>query len=470
MSTYKSCLEVKTIKAALIKKNASVMELNNSVGKIKLLSTTNPNLRQFTLVDKELETNLEQLKTDNHLFVQHILHASATLSTDSEFMRDQESIRATQFAALSEKSDFLEILENKNLIPKIADQVTSTAAAAPTPEIATLLKELAEDRKAQAEDRKANAASQKLLLTELSKAQAEDRKDQKSLLTELSNNQAAATKAATGPKPSQPFFHSKGDATDYLAYKSFIKKFEYFTISVENDVDKLWWLFSSIKGDAYELIKYLSLEEANYNIALERLNKTYLDVDKIKQSIINHIYTYKNPSPDKNYSNVLQGLISLENHLAELKVVHKLDCYEPAANKIVSHIIFNNLPGPLKNELMNECKVIYPTLAQIFENVPKVIEKVNLISGNAPNYPKETSEKSKANSESQSVSESAKPFINVNMINEGDGTPGASNNVFIKKPCRFCKDIAHASKHCPQVTTSEARWKIIKDLANDKKL
>ena len=207
MATYKNCLEVKTIKAALIKRNASVMELSNSVGKIKLLSTTNPNLRQFTCIDKELEANLEQLKTDNHLFVQHILHASATLSSDSEFMKDQESIRATQFAALTAKNEYLEILESHNLIPKLADQVASQAAAAPAPEIATLLKELALDRKAQAEDRKAHAASQKLLLTE------------------LSNNQAAATKAATGPKPSQPFFHSKGHATDYLAYKSFIKKF-----------------------------------------------------------------------------------------------------------------------------------------------------------------------------------------------------------------------------------------------------
>ena len=291
MSTYKSCLETKSIKAALIKRNASVMELSNAVGKIKLLSTSNPNLRQFTCIDKELEANLEQLKTDNHLFVQHILHASATLSSDSEFMKDQESIRATQFAALSAKNEYLEILENHNLIPKLTDQVASQATVAPSPEIAILLKELALDWKA-------HAASQKLLLTE------------------LSNNQAAATKAATGPKPSQPFFHSKGDATDYLAYKSFIKKFAYFTVSVENDVDKLWWLFSSVKGDAYELIKTLSLEDANYNVALQRLNKIYLDDNKIKQAIVSAIYTYKNPSPDKYYSNILQGLTYLENHIA----------------------------------------------------------------------------------------------------------------------------------------------------------
>ena len=142
MSTYKSCLETKTTKAALIKRNASVKELSNSVGNIKLLSTSNPNLRQFTCIDKELEANLEQLKTDNHLFVQHILHASSTLSSDSEFMKDQESISATQFAALTAKNECLEILGSHNLIPKLSDQVASQAAAAFAPEIAVLLKEL----------------------------------------------------------------------------------------------------------------------------------------------------------------------------------------------------------------------------------------------------------------------------------------------------------------------------------------
>ena len=145
---------------------------------------------------------------------------------------------------------------------------------------------------------------------------------------------------------------------------------------------------SSIKGDAYELIKDLSLVHSNYEVALEKLKKVYLDDDKIKQSIISTIYNYKNSSPDKNYSNVLKGLTSLENHLAELKGVHNIDCYEPAANLLISHIIFNNLPGSLKNELMNECKTLYPNLSQIFENIKKVVEKVNLSSGNISNNSK----------------------------------------------------------------------------------
>ena len=38
------------------------MELNNTVGKIKLLNNSVHNLRQFTYIDKELESNMEQLE------------------------------------------------------------------------------------------------------------------------------------------------------------------------------------------------------------------------------------------------------------------------------------------------------------------------------------------------------------------------------------------------------------------------
>ena len=424
MSNFQSCLEAKSIKAAFIKRNASVMELNNTVGKIQMLNTSNPSLRQFTYIDKEFEVNMEQLKGDNHLFVQHILHASQNFSSDAEFTEDQKSIRATQIAAINAKDSYLEILENHNLVPKISDQVANAAPVPTSPDLAAILKELAEDRKNQKETLKALLDSQ----TQNQNTQAAT---QKSLLIELNKNQAAATKAATGPKPTQPFFHPKGDMSDYLSYKSFIKKFDYFSVNVVKNVDKLWWLLSSVKGDAYELIKNLSLEGINYQVALDKLQKIYLDDDKIKQSIVSSIYNYKNPNPDKNYSNVLKGLTSLENHLAELKGVHEIDCYEPAANLIVSHIIFSNLPGQLKNELMNACNTLYPTLAQIFDKIPKVVDKVNLINNNEPN-----SKKSKDNSDNQILSANAKPFVSINTVNESNDAQDAQS-IFTTDPIKI---------------------------------
>ena len=111
--------------------------------------------------------------------------------------------------------------------------------------------------------------------------------------------------------------------SDYLSYKSFVKKFEYFVSNTPKDTDKLNWLLNSVKGSAYELIKHFTLEDANYQLAKDALKKAYLDDDKIKEGIVSTIYLYKNQNPDKNYTNVIKGLTTLENHIAELKMYMK---------------------------------------------------------------------------------------------------------------------------------------------------
>ena len=395
MSQFSKCLEIKSVKAAYIKRNASVIELNSAVSKFKNLDVNNPNPRQYAYINKEFEAAEQALKADNHTFVQHILHASQDFSSDTDFAKDQESIKATQFAAMNNKDIYQSKLEDLGHLPKLTDQLSSASMATPTTDLA-------------------------LLLTKMNEAQAKRDREQSlrqdKLLTELSKNQVAATAALSGPKPVQPSFHPKGEKSDYLLYKSFIKKFEYFTTNVASNVDKLNWLFFCVKGDAFELIKTLTLEDANYKIALDKLNKIYLDDKKIIQSIVSTIYKYHNPSPDKNYSNIAKGLTSLENHIAELKSVHKYDCYEGAANLIVSHIIFHNLPGKIKTELINMSDSFYPDLAKIFELVPKVIDKVNIIAGHEPSYPKENVKKSKSSTETQSDPDSDKPFIGVNSI------------------------------------------------------
>ena len=76
MSQFSQCLEIKTVKAAYIKCNASVIELNSAASKFNKLDANNPNLRQYAYINKEFEAAEQALKADNHTFVQHILHAS----------------------------------------------------------------------------------------------------------------------------------------------------------------------------------------------------------------------------------------------------------------------------------------------------------------------------------------------------------------------------------------------------------
>ena len=417
MSQFSKCLEVKSVKAAYIKRNASVMELNSAVGKFKNLDAVNPNFRQYMYINKEFEASEQTLKADNHTFVQHILHASQDFSSDTEFAKDQQSVKASQFAAMNTKDIYQSRLEELGHLPKLSDQVSGESMATPTTDLTTLLTKMNE---AQEKRDREQSLRQEKLLTELSKNQVAKDAQQAKLLTELSKNQVAATAAVSGPKPIQPSFFPKNEISDYLLYKSFIKKFEYFTTNVASNVDKLNWLFFCVKGEAFEQIKNLTLEDANYQIALDKLNKKYLDDKKIIQAIVSVIYKYNNPSPDKSYSNIAKGLTSLENHIAELKSVHKYDCYAGAANLIVSHIIFYNLPGKIKTELINMSDSFYPDLAKIFDLVPKVIDKLNIIAGHEPNYPKENFKNSKTKTEIQKDPDDAKPFISVISVASDD--------------------------------------------------
>ena len=57
--------------------------------------------------------------------------------------------------------------------------------------------------------------------------------------------------------------------------------------------------------------------------------------------------------------------------------------------------MFENLPGQLRNELINITKSTFPSLRQIFDNIKVAVDKVNIFNGNTPIYPTDTSESGK---------------------------------------------------------------------------
>ena len=110
----------------------------------------------------------------------------------------------------------------------------------------------------------------------------------------------------------------------------------------------------------------------------------------------------------------------------------------------------------------------YPDLAKIFEFVPKVIDKVNIIAGHGPSYPKENFKKSKTSTETQNDPDNAKPFIGVNSVASNNpaakSTSSKSRNKnntryykgndkpFVKFACKFCGAMDHLAKFCPKFT------------------
>ena len=517
-SEYKKLLHEKSVRSALVKRDASALNINNLADKLKGLKDKPFNPRIFNNYMKEFDRTLADLKQDNHIFVQHIMYAGTQASKDEEFKQDQVSYNNTLENVMCAEDEIRTYFEENGSIAKASEQL---AVSTTDPGIAEVLKHLsqtqakAEERQAKAaadaEERQAKAAADaeerlNLVLQSINQAQtardeaaaeaqrqaAEAQKvaqkaatdaqaarekatadSQKAVLKNLIEVQKEANAVANSPKPVQPFWTPKGDMTDYLSYKSFVKKFDYFVTNTPKDIDKLNWLMSSVKGNAYEMIKHLTLEDANYEIAKEKLKKAYLDDAKIKDSLAKAIYQYKNQNPEKNYANVIKGLITLENYIAELKNVHKIDCYETAADFLISHIITSNLPGPVKIELSNKAETIYPKLTQIFELVPKAVDKLNW-SNNQSNSIKDNSKKSNnSNSDPQNDSNNSKAFINVNSISEGDSTPKAQNqkskknynrgNSKYRNPpnCRFCHSRKHTSSYCPKYADEKARMEII---------
>ena len=359
MSAFADSLGHAKINAAHIRRNAVLLDLNSALRSIRQLDKENPKVRIFLNLEKEVESLLSKVKSENNMMVQLMLSASSDVSSDSNFTTDQSSVNSATLVAIQTVDDFRTILEEKGLVPTLQEeQAAATAGGAVSGDFSDVMKQLSKNL---------------LTLTEIGKQQADSGK-----------KQAEALQSAKGPKPVQPIFSPKGDLGDYLNFKNFKDNFNYFVRNVPENKDKLKWLMSSVKGDAYEQIKGLSLENNNFDIAVTKLERKYMSREKILKAIFTSIYQYKNANPDKSYTNVLQGLTSLENNIQDLKVSHKLDCTIGAADKLISLIIFSNLPSQLRTELINTTGSTYPSVNQIFENIEKVVDKVNMANGVGP--------------------------------------------------------------------------------------
>ena len=334
---FADCVKIPKIHAVFIRRNAAVMNLHSSISNIGQLDKTEPKLRQFLALEKEAELQLEAVKKENTLLIQLMMSQIETVSSDAAFTADQTSIRSASLNAINAIDEYRTLLEDKGLVQTLAQQ---QQAVAPSAEMTDLLRQLLKTQS---------------VLTDIGKSQADSTK-----------RQVEAIAASKGPKPLQPLFTPKGEAQDYLEFRQFSQKFTYFTKDIQDKKDKLQWLLTSVKAEAYESIKGLSLESDNFDVAWSKLEKKYLDKECIQKAIFSEIYKYKNSNPGKNYSNVLKGITHLENHIHELLNVHKLDCHKGAADKLISFIVLENLPGPVHNEVVTVAQTTYPTLKQFF--------------------------------------------------------------------------------------------------------
>ena len=85
------------------------------------------------------------------------------------------------------------------------------------------------------------------------------------------------------PKLKCPVFDPDSLEKDKLAYLNFYKEFENCVLSVEGKSLKLIIL----KGYAHRIISYLSISDANFNTAVEILERKFLNKKYIEIRILN---------------------------------------------------------------------------------------------------------------------------------------------------------------------------------------
>ena len=219
MSDYKKLLHEKSVRSALVKRNASALDMNYLADELKRLKDKPFNARIFKNLMKEFDSKLSDLKQDNHMFVQHIMYAATHASKDEEFTQDQRSYRNTLHIVMCAEDEVRTFFEEKGLIAKVSDQ---PAVSITDPGISEVLKQMsisqsqaqaaAEERlakaSAEAEERRAKAAIEaeerlNILLKSMNQAQtardeaaAEAQKEATETLAEAQKEAAEAQKEA----------------------------------------------------------------------------------------------------------------------------------------------------------------------------------------------------------------------------------------------------------------------------------
>ena len=130
-----------------------------------------------------------------------------------------------------------------------------------------------------------------------------------------------------------------------------------------------------LQGDAYNLIKNLSLTDENFDVAKQTLHLRYLRPEYFKDSLLQALISFKIPMPNKDFTNVLSNLITLEVQLGELR---NLDCdvLQGPAEAIARHIIHMAMPGPILNEFQIARGKHQPKSGSFFDKACDVLDRV----------------------------------------------------------------------------------------------
>ena len=109
-------------------------------------------------------------------------------------------------------------------------------------------------------------------------------------------------------------------------FKNFLAQFYNCVSSVSSDKAKLSLLKSYLTGYAVQLISHLTLEEANYEVAIKLFTEEFLDIPLNVDEIFKQLLG-ASPKYNANFINVKQFLSETRSDLSELRTSYNLDFF-----------------------------------------------------------------------------------------------------------------------------------------------
>ena len=296
-----------------------------------------------------------------------------------------------------------------------------------------------------------------------------------SLIDTLTAAMAKNKSDALKPKLHCPTF--SGKASDKLEFKNFLSQFK-------NCVDasgtlpgsvKLTYLRSYLTDYALKIITHLTINDSNYDIAINLLKEEFLDEDFITDEFLKQLCN-ETPKYDPDFNNVRQYLNETRAILYELQS-YNVDLLQDntAGSKLASHIVFSKLPNIIKKELVHKVNSNYPSLKDLLENYNDIIKTLSRTSykKDKNNDKNNANDKSNAN-DKNNANDKDKGQANNNYHRQGAKHKQATTlenfnttsetNVTYKLFCKFCNIEGHSMYACAGYPTFSTRVQRCKEL------
>ena len=273
-------------------------------------------------------------------------------------------------------------------------------------------------------------------------------------------------------KPKLPYLVVPNFNGDKTKYQAFMEIFESQVGSRTNldEVGKLSYLLSFLKGPAHKLVESLPITNDSYETAKKILELNYKNVDEIVHELARKLINMK--PPVDTHEDLSKFQAELECLLGQIQNCNR-NIDESAW--LIQTLIFDKLPIKAKEIFQNKTFTIYPKLEDIRKQFPTVLAlyKSTTVEDSASKEKKETGAKPKSNyrnnfrnkneylpkrenkensytrSNDSYQSEKKASLQNFNVSTSAGSTFS----------CKLCQSEEHSATRCQKFPNLEARFK-----------